>query len=202
MRMALSSTMVVRGRKTMMLSQLVVQVGWEERTGGGAIGTDDDSDDKCAYNYWLAGWNWLRCLWWWVCVQLLIGLMELTEMFVVMLVTPGTGGYEVILLKRWWHKSKDSKQTNTMEQNRASTRISTSCWRWWQCMFNFQSVVMLLSITFLGRWCSEIDEDSTSLRADGDGDCLQIMCQIFIYEHCSQSQGKLSAWQVHLLTLC
>lgn len=32
----------------MMLSQLVVQVGWEERTGGGAIGTDDDSDDECA----------------------------------------------------------------------------------------------------------------------------------------------------------
>ena len=51
MRMALSSTMVVRGRKTMMLSQLVVQVGWEERTGGGAIGTDDDRDDECACNY-------------------------------------------------------------------------------------------------------------------------------------------------------
>ena len=69
-------------------------------------------------------------------------------------------------------------------------------------MFNFLSVVMLLSITFLGRWCSEIDEDSSSLRADGDCDCPQIMCQIFIDEHCSQSQGKLAAWQVHLLTLC
>ena len=44
-------------------------------------------------------------------VQLLICWVELTEMFVMMLVTPGTGGYEVILLKRWWHKNKDSKQT-------------------------------------------------------------------------------------------
>lgn len=40
-----------------------------------------------------------------------------------------------------------------------------------RAVFNFQSAVMLLSITFLGRRCSEIDEDSTSLRADGDCDC-------------------------------
>ena len=40
-------------------------------------GTDwDVCDDECVCNYWLAWWNWLRCLWWWVCVQLLIGLME------------------------------------------------------------------------------------------------------------------------------